>query len=55
METSTWVFVALVAWALGLLFVLIWVRNVRNEDRSVRDEAKRIDQDADVATPRRDP
>lgn len=48
MEESSWIFLALVGWALGLLFLLIILRISGDQDRAARHEQERIDQDADA-------
>lgn len=45
-EESSWVFLALVGWALGLLFALIVVRMSDDKDRVARRQQERIDRDA---------
>ena len=46
MAESGWVLLALVGWALGLLFVLILMRIAGNRERAARQEQERIDRDA---------
>jgi hypothetical protein len=46
--TLEWILLGLIAWALGLLFVLCLVRMAGDQDRAARHEQKRIDPFSDV-------
>lgn len=47
-----WVLLALVGWALGLIFVLILMRMSGEQDRAARHEQKRIDPYSEVTITR---
>ena len=46
MVESGWVLLALIGWALGLLFVLILMRIAGDRERAARKEQERTDRDA---------
>ena len=46
--TLAWIFLGLIAWALGLLFVLCLARMAGDQDRAARHGQKRLDPFSDV-------
>ena len=46
--TLEWIFLGLIAWALGLLFVLCLARMAGDQDRAARHGQKRLDPFSDV-------
>jgi hypothetical protein len=49
---GNWILLILVAWVLGVLFVLILVRMAGDQDRTARHEEKEIDPFSDVTITR---
>ncbi len=47
-----WILLALVGWALGLLFLMILMRMAGDQDRAARHEQKRMDPYSDVTITR---
>jgi hypothetical protein len=47
-----WIVLGLVAWALGLLFVLVLMKMSGDQDRAARHEQKRLDPFCDVTITR---